>query len=524
MMMLRFAPAAAAALLPNWPTFAADTNAAPEKDAIFAGAATLPSSNTPAAASASPIVSATPPSDASTAPASESGTPALTLALPAPETSPVIGPGQPPAEEPAVQALEAPPTPKYQDLWERIRAGFGLSKIDSPLVARHERWYLNRPQYVQRMVERSHRYLYFIIEELEKRNMPTEIALLPMIESAYNPQAYSPMRAAGIWQFIPSTGRRYGLQQDFWYDGRRDVLAATRAALDYLQFLHNMFGDWQLALAAYNCGENGVQRALANNRAHHKATNYASLKIPKETRNYLPKLQAVKNIVANPTLLGLELETIPNQPYFAVVKPSGHIDVVKAAQLANMPVEEFRSLNPGYNRPVIIQTTARHIVVPIDKVDEFHANLERNGDPLVTWQAYTLKKGETLNKVASKFGTSVNRLREVNGFNGRKHMRPGQMLLVPFESENGATNLNETYSNTDFQASKEYDTARTYRVRNGDTVNGAMVRLVRHRQPKGADTDMLSLTPPRHIPALPLIGPYTARSSSILQTSVGKRE
>ena len=269
----------------------------------------------------------------------------------------------------------------------------------------------------------------------------------------------------------PAPTQKYGLQQDFWYDGRRDVLAATRAALDYLQFLHDMFGDWELALAAYNWGENGVQRAVANNRAHHKATNYASLRMPKETRNYLPKLQAVKNIIANPKLLGLELETIPNRPYFAVVKTSGHIDVVKAAQLADMPVEEFRSLNPGYNRPVIIQAAARHIVVPIDNVDEFHANLERNGDPLVTWQTYTLKKGETLNKVASKFGTTGYRLREVNGFDGRKHIRPGQVLLVPFASEDDATNLNETYSSPDFQAwPQEYDTARTYRVRNGDTL------------------------------------------------------
>jgi membrane-bound lytic murein transglycosylase D len=193
--------------------------------------------------------------------------------------------------------------------------------------------------------------------------------------------------------------------------------------------------------------------------------------MPKETRNYLPKLQAVKNIIANPKLLGLELETIPNQPYFAVVKPSGHIDVVKAAQLADMPVEEFRSLNPGYHRPVIIHAAARHIVVPIDKVDEFYANLERNGDPLVTWQTYTLKKGETVNKVASKFGTTGKRLRAINGFDGRKHIRPGQMLLVPFGGEDGATKLNETYSSTDFQASpEEYDAAGIYRVRNGDTL------------------------------------------------------
>jgi membrane-bound lytic murein transglycosylase D len=311
MMMLRFAFAAAGVLLPNFSTFTADIN--PTQDS---------NTSAPAAASASPIVLTISSGDASTGPASESEAPALNGALPVSETSPVIGCGQPPAAEPVVKALEAPPAPEYIDLWERIRAGFALPEIESPLVVRHERWYLNHREYVHRMVERSHRYLYFIVEELEKRNMPTEIALLPMIESAYNPQAYSRARASGIWQFIPSTGRRYGLQQNFWYDGRRDVLAATRAALDYLQFLHDMFGDWQLALAAYNWGENGAQRAVVKNRSRHKASNYASLKMPKETRNYLPKLQAVKNIVANPRLLGFELEAFPNQPYFTVVKPS----------------------------------------------------------------------------------------------------------------------------------------------------------------------------------------------------------
>ena len=371
-----------------------------------------------------------------------------------------------------VEALQTPPTAKYADLWERIRAGFGLPKIDSPLVARHARWYLNRPEYVPRMVERSHRYLYFIIEELEKRNMPTEIALLPMIESAYNPQAYSPARAAGIWQFIPSTGRKYGLQQDFWYDGRRDVLAATRAALDYLQFLHDMFGDWELALAAYNWGENGVQRAMANNRAQHKGHE---LRQPKNAQGdaQLPAQAAggeEYHCQSQVARLGAGNDSKP-----ALFCGSGALRPHRCGQggaacrhaSGGIPIAE----SWGYNRPVIIQAVARHIVLPIDKVDEFHANLERNGDPLVTWQTYTLKKGETLNKVASKFGTTGNRLREVNGFDGRSHIRPGQMLLVPFASEDGATNLNETYTNTDFQASPgEYDAARIYRVRNGDTL------------------------------------------------------
>ena len=309
--------------------------------------------------------------------------------------------------------------------------------------------------------------------ELEKRGMPTEIALLPMIESAYNPQAYSRMRAAGIWQFIPSTGKKYGLQQNFWFDDRRDVLAATRAALDYLQFLHDSFGDWELALAAYNFGEGGIQRAVAKNRAKHKSTSYAALKMPRETRNYLPKLQAVKNIISNPDTLGFELGDIPNEPYFTLVTAPGHMDVTKAAALADMPVEEFRSLNPAYSRPVIIQAAARQILLPIDKVDEFEANLQNNADPLVTWQTYTLKPGETLEKVAAKFQISVERLKEVNGLTRhRGKVSPGKMLLVPLDEDDSATNLDETYASADFQASpEEYAAARSYRVRSGDTLS-----------------------------------------------------
>ena len=295
--------------------------------------------------------------------------------------------------------------PGYHDLWERIRAGFKMKEINSPLVQRHEAWYLNRPEYVQRMVDRSRRYLYFIVVELEKRGMPTEIALLPMIESAYNPTAYSRMRASGIWQFIPSTGKKYGLQQTWWYDGRRDVLAATRAALDYLQVLHDTFGSWELALAAYNCGEGSISRAIAKNRAKHKPTDYFSLKVPKETRNYLPKLQAVKNIIADPSLFALGLDEIPNLPYFVVVKAPPTIDVVMAAKLADMPVEEFRNLNPGHQRPVITPMANRELLVPVDKAELFHSNLESNAQPLVTWQTYQLKQGEKLDTVANKFGS-----------------------------------------------------------------------------------------------------------------------
>jgi membrane-bound lytic murein transglycosylase D len=291
--------------------------------------------------------------------------------------------------------------PVYEDLWARIRHGFAMREIYSPLVQRHEAWYVNRPEHVRRMVHRSRRYLHHIVEEVEKRGMPTEIALLPMIESAYNPIAYSHMRAAGMWQFIPSTGRRYGLQQSWWYDARRDVLAATRAALDYLQALHEKFGDWELALASYNWGEGSVQRAVEKNRRKGKSTDYLSLKMPKETRNYLPKLQAIKNIIANPELFNLTLATVPNRPYFAVVNAPAQMDVALAAKLADVPLEEFRYLNPGHQRQVITVAN-RQLLVPIDKVDVFQSNLESSVSPLVTWQTYQLRKGEKLRQVARK--------------------------------------------------------------------------------------------------------------------------
>jgi membrane-bound lytic murein transglycosylase D len=382
---------------------------------------------------------------------------------------------QPPSAPLYDDARTSEAAQSHEDLWARIRAGFAMREIDTPLVQRHEAWYLNRPEYVERMIDRSRRYLYFIVEEIEKRGMPTEIALLPMIESAYNPTALSHMRAAGMWQFIPSTGRRYGLQQTWWYDGRRDVLAATRAALDYLQALHDMFGDWELALAAYNWGEGAVQRAVEKNRRKGKPTDYMSLKMPRETRNYLPKLQAVKNIVASPELFELTLAPVPNRPYFAVVNAPAHMDVAVAAKLAGVPMDEFRSLNPGHQRPVITADRAQ-LLVPVDKVDTFQANLEKNDQPLVTWQTYQLKKGEKLEHVAAKFDISLARLKEVNGLTRAKRTRPGQMLLVPMEDD-ARTNLDETYASSDFEApADDYHKRAIYRVKHGDTLHSIAKR------------------------------------------------
>src|ERR1700761_9600427 len=248
------------------------------------------------------------------------------------------------------------------DLWARIRRGFQLTDLDGDLVQTQLNWYTSRPDYVQRMTERSQKYLYHIVEELEQRHMPTELALLPFIESAYNPQALSVAKAAGMWQFVPDTGRTYNLKQNMWQDERRDVLASTSAALDYLSRLHDMFGDWYLALAAYNWGEGNVQRAIARNEAAGLPTDYQSLRMPNETRNYVPKLQAVKNIIMNPQQYGLTLPYIPHHPYFVLVNTARDIDVTMAAKLAGMPVEEFRSLNPSFAKPVILGATNPQIL------------------------------------------------------------------------------------------------------------------------------------------------------------------
>ena len=342
----------------------------------------------------------------------------------------------PEPETEAGMALVAPDTnPSETDLWKRIRSGFALQNSDSPLVARHESWYMRHPDYVERLTERSKLYLYYIVEEVEKRGMPTEIALLPMIESAFIPTAQSRRKASGIWQFVPGTGKKYGLEQDWWYDGRRNVIEATQAALDYLQNLHSEFGNWELALAAYNCGEKKIARLLAQNRAKGLPQDYQSLKkLPRETRNYIPKLIAIRNIVSNPESYGLSLDEIPNEPYFTTVSAPSHIDVKLAARLADMPLEEFISLNPAHIRPVIKSETAT-LLLPVDKADTFTENLENHEEPLVSWQIYRAGKGEWLDKIAQRFGISLARLKQVNGILPRsKITAAGQMLLVPFNS------------------------------------------------------------------------------------------
>lgn len=321
------------------------------------------------------------------------------------------------------------------DLWQRIRRGYGMPDLHDPLVAEHQSWYLNRPEMLRRIFERGRRYLYHIVEELEKRGMPSELALLPMVESAFNPRAVSSARAMGLWQFIPSTGKTYNLDQDWWADERRDIIASTDAALTYLQKIYDMHGDWHLALASYNWGEGAVGRAIAKNAAKGLPTDYASLKMPAETRNYVPKLQALKNIIAQPELFGIYLPPIPNRPYFESVPKPARIDVALAAQLAGISVEEFVALNPAYHRPVIDGNHAgEELLLPVEKIGTFVTNLERyeaEDKPLSNWTTYALKRGDTLARVAARFKLSEARLRQINGITPRIKLKPGFTLLVP---------------------------------------------------------------------------------------------
>ena len=317
------------------------------------------------------------------------------------------------------------------DLWQRLRNGFAMQDIDSPQVAERTAWYVANQDYLTRVFDRSRLYLYHIVEELEKRGMPTEIALLPIVESAFNPMAYSRAHASGLWQFIPGTGKRYELKQNMWYDGRRDIVDSTNAALDYLKDVYDMHGDWHLALASYNWGENAVARAIEKNRRAGQPTDYLSLPMPRETRGYVPKLQALKNLIANPQAYGVTLAPIPNEPYFATVSKTRDIDVQLAARLAEMDVDEFVALNPGFSRPLIRTSVAARIVLPADKVDVFHDNLEALGDKsLVSWKTYYPKAGETFESVAKKHGLHVSQLKEVNGISPRTRAVP-RLLVVP---------------------------------------------------------------------------------------------
>ena len=318
------------------------------------------------------------------------------------------------------------------DLWDRVRNGFAMPDLQNATVREKEAYYTRRPEYMQRMVGRSNKYLYHVVEEIERRRMPTELALLPFIESAFNPQAVSSAKAAGMWQFIPSTGRHFSLQQNIFRDERRDIEHSTRAALDYLQRLYNMFGDWHLALAAYNWGEGSVQRAIARNRAAGLGTRYEDLRMPNETREYVPKLQAIKNIVRNPATFNTTLPSVANHPYFKKVAIKRDMDVAIAAQLAGISVQDFKALNPATNRSLIIASVTPHILLPWDSAPVFEQNLDAMSDrQLASWTVWVPSETVTLAQVAEQTGASVDALGSINRISSRARIKAGSIVLVP---------------------------------------------------------------------------------------------
>ncbi len=318
------------------------------------------------------------------------------------------------------------------DMWDRIRRGFKMPDLDSELVRDREQWYASRPDYMQRMTERSSRYIFHIVEELERRDMPTELALLPYIESAFNPQAVSSAKAAGMWQFMPATGTDFDLKQNVFRDDRRDVIASTRAALDYLQKLYGMFGDWHLALAAYNWGEGSVGRAIAKNQRAGLPTGYTDLNMPAETRYYVPKLQAVKNIVANPERFNADLPVIANHPYFQTVTLKRDLDVALAAKLADVKIEDFRALNPSAHMPVLLAAGTPEILLPWDNAAVFQRNFEAyTQGQYASWTAWTVPSTMTVADAAQRSGMSEADLRAINNVPPRMMIKAGSTLIVP---------------------------------------------------------------------------------------------
>jgi membrane-bound lytic murein transglycosylase D len=317
------------------------------------------------------------------------------------------------------------------DLWGRVRMGFAIPDLDNELVRKWEQWYGSRPDYVQRMTERGGRYLFYIVEEVDRRGMPTELALLPFVESAFNPHAVSSARASGMWQFMPATGKDFELKQNLFRDDRRDVLASTRAALDYLQSLHRMFGDWQLALAAYNWGQGNVQRAVARNRNAGQSIDYDSLRMPDETRNYVPKLQAVKNLVLRPDSFGVRLPALQNHPFFLSVSIDRDIDVALALRLSGMSLDDFQQLNPQMNKPVILAAGTSQLLLPYDNANHFVRGLGDHPGPFATWTAWVAPKTLKPAEAARTVGISEAQLREVNNIPPGMLLRAGSTLLVP---------------------------------------------------------------------------------------------
>ena len=359
------------------------------------------------------------------------------------------------------------------DLWDRIRQGFRLPVTRNERVRREADWYARHQQYLDRTVERARPYLHLIVSAIDKRGLPMEIALLPIVESAFQPFAYSHGRAAGLWQFIPGTARRFGLEQNWWYDGRRDILASTNAALDYLQGLNREFrGDWELALAAYNSGAGTVRKAILYNRRRHRPADFWHLRLPRETRAYVPKLLALRALVADPKAHGIHLASIPDRPYLTTAEIGSQIDLALAADLAGLSLEEIYRLNPGFNHWATAPEGPHRLLIPVDRLARFEQGLARlPPEERIQWKRHRIRPGETLGHIARRYRTTVRVLKQVNKIRG--HMiRAGDNLIIPVATRDiGRYTLSAEQRHKRLISRAPAGTLRKtiHRVRKGDT-------------------------------------------------------
>lgn len=361
--------------------------------------------------------------------------------------------------------------PTEVDLWDRIRDGFAIEQAPNKRTQAEINWYGRHPSYMTRVSQRAMPYMYHIVNELESRGMPTEFALLPIVESAFDPFAYSHGRASGMWQVIPGTGKMLGLKQNWWYDGRRDVVDSTDAALNYLTSLSKRFdGDWLLALAAYNSGAGTVNKAIRKNKKQGKPTDYWSLDLPKETEAYVPRLLALRAIVQNPDDFKVSLESIPNTPYFAVVEIGSQLDLAQAASMADVSMEDFYLLNPGFNRWATDPDGPHRLLVPISQTPLFQeALIALPADRRVTWERYTIKNGDTLSTIAKRHRTTVDLLQDINQINGT-NIRAGKTLLIPRAAESSDHYVLSMAERITAKQSKGSGQKLEYVVKSGDSL------------------------------------------------------
>jgi len=358
------------------------------------------------------------------------------------------------------------------DIWQRLRSGMTLASSQHKRTKAETNWYAKHPEYINRTIDRARPYIHLIIEEVEKRGLPSELVLLPIVESAFQPFAYSHGRAAGIWQFIPGTGRVYGLKQDWWYDGRRDIEAATKAALTYLEDLNKQFdGDWLLALAAYNSGQGTVKKAIRKNLKRGRTADFWSLKLPRETRAYVPKLLAISAIFKHPDNFGIQLKSVEDKPYLSKVDTGSQIDLALAAELADISVQELYTLNPAFNRWATSPDGPHSLLLPIEHAHTFTQNLEElPASKRIKWARHKIREGQTLGHIANKYHTTVSVLKRVNKIRGNM-IRAGRNLIIPVAIKNmNSYSLSAVARTRSLHNKVKNKTKTIHKVRKGDTL------------------------------------------------------